>query len=150
MLQLSPEQLEKVEALQLKRDSRELLQLLGDAWPEVAAQLQARWPAFVDAALERAQRIGLRNVAELARYASLCCLWGASFESRPRFEWAAAIATDPALSPALRLHQLTHRSREELVRRAARAAPAGETMTPAGFDKALAVIEAGLARAARG
>lgn len=149
MLHLSPEQLEKVEALQLKRDSRELLRLLGEAWPEVAAQLQARWPAFVEVALERAQQIGLRHVAELARYASLCCLWGASFETRARFEWAAAIAADPQLSPTLRLHQLTHRSREELVRRAAKAAPTGEAMTPAGFDKALAAVEAGLVRVAR-
>ncbi|MDR7273010.1 hypothetical protein J2X20_005695 [Pelomonas saccharophila] len=150
MLQLNPEQLEKVEALQLKRDSRELLRLLGSAWPEVAQQLQARWPAFVDAALERAQQIGLRHVAELARYASLCCLWGANFEARPRFDWAAAIAADPQLSPTLRLHQLTHRSREELVRRAAKAAPSGDALTPAGFDKAQAAIEAGLARAACG
>lgn len=150
MLQITPEQLDKVEALQLKRDSRELLQLLGEAWPEVAAQLQARWPAFIDAALERAQQIGLRDVAELARYASLCCLWGANFEARPRFDWAAAIAVDPQLSPTLRLHQLTHRSREELVRRAAKAAPTGDKLTPAGFDKAQAAIEAGLARAARG
>ncbi|WP_457394500.1 hypothetical protein [Roseateles sp. P5_E1] len=150
MLQLNADQLEKVEALQLKRDSRELLQLLGSAWPEVAEQLHARWPAFIDVALEHAQQIGLRHVAELARYASLCCLWGAGFEAKPRFEWAAAIAADPALSPTLRLHQLTHRSREELVRRAAKAAPTGDAMTPAGYDKALAAVEAGLGRAARG
>ncbi|MGM9485093.1 hypothetical protein ACS5PN_28145 [Roseateles sp. NT4] len=150
MLQITPEQLEKVEALQLKRDSRELLQLLGSAWPEVAAQLQARWPSFVDVALEQAQQIGLRHAADLARYASLCCLWGANFQARPRFEWAAAIATDPQLSPTLRLHQLTQRSREELVRRAAKAAPTGDALTPAGFDKAQAAIEAGLARMARG
>lgn len=150
MLQLTPDQFDAVQALQLRRDSRELVQLLGAAWPEVAQQLQARWPAFVDAALERARQMGLHSVAELARYASLCCLWGASFETRPRFDWAAAIAADPALSPALRLHQLTHRSRQELVRKAAKAAPNGEAMTPAGFDKALAAVEAGLSRAARG
>lgn len=150
MLQLSAEQLEQVEALQLQRDSRELLQLLGAAWPEVAEQLQARWPAFVELALEQAQQIGLRQVADLARYATLCCLWGANFQARPRFEWAAAIAADPQLSPTLRLHQLTQRSREELVRRAAKAAPTGDALTPAGFDKAQAAIEAGLSRIARG
>lgn len=150
MLQITPEQLEQVEALQLRRDARELPRLLGGAWPEVAAQLQARWPAFVEVALERAQQIGLRHVAELARYASLCCLWGAGFEAKPRFEWAAAIVGDAALSPTLRLHQLTHGSREELVRRAARAAPSSDALTPAGFDKALAAVEAGLLRVARG
>ncbi|MBL8276473.1 MAG: hypothetical protein JNL93_07235 [Pelomonas sp.] len=150
MLQLNGDQMAQVQALQLQRDAQSLVAVLGQAWPEVAKQLQARWPAFVDVALARGRAIGLGSVADLARYASLCCLWGASFETRPRFEWAAALAADPALSPALRLHQLTHRSREELVRRAAKAVPGGEALTPAGFDKALAAVEAGLAHAARG
>lgn len=150
MLHLTPDQLDRVNALQRRREAQSLQQVLSDAWPEVARQLQARWPAFVDVALTRAQALGLRSVAELARYASLCCLWGASFETRPRFEWAAAMAADPALSPALRLHQLTHRSREELLRRAAKAAPGSDALTPAGFDQALAAVEQGLARAARG
>lgn len=150
MLTLTPEQFAQVEALQLQRDAQSLQAVLGEAWPEVARQLQGRWPAFVDVALTRGRALGLRHVADLARYASLCCLWGASFETRPRFEWAAALAADSALQPALRLHQLTHRSREELVRRAAKAVPGGEALTPAGFDKALAAVEAALARAARG
>jgi hypothetical protein len=150
MLQLSSDQLDQVEALQARRNAGELRALLGGAWPEVAQRLQGRWPAFVDVALERALQLGLRDGAELARYASLCCLWGAGFESKPRFEWAAAIVADAALSPTVRLHQLTHRSREELVRRVNKAAPTGDTLTPAGFDKALAAVEAGLGRAARG
>ncbi len=150
MLHLTPDQLDQVEALQSRRDAAALLQLLGGAWPEVAQRLQDRWPAFVELALECGHALGLRDAAELARYASLCCLWGARFESRAGFEWAAAIATDPALAPGLRLHQLNHRSREELVRRAAHARPADETLTPAGFDQALASVETGLAEAARG
>jgi hypothetical protein len=150
MLQLTPDQLEQVEALQSRRDATSLLQLLDGAWPEVAQRLLDRWPAFVELALERGQALGLRHAAELARYASLCCLWGARFETRAGFEWAAAIGADTALSPALRLHQLTHRSREELARRAAPLKQPGDALTPAGFDQALAAIEAGLARVARG
>lgn len=147
MLQLTPEQVEKVERLQLKRDAAALVQLLGQAWPDVAEQLQARWPAFVEVAAEHAWQLGLKQVAEQARYACLCCLWGAGFEDKPRFEWAAAIRAEPGLSATVKLHQLTHRSRAELVRRAAKADPTSQahaTITPAGFDKALAAVEAAL------
>lgn len=150
MLTLTADQLAQVQDLQLRRDAQSLHGVLSDAWPAVAQQLQARWPAFVDMALARGRALGLATVADLARYASLCCLWGASFETRPRFEWAASVAADTALSPALKLHQLTHGSRAELVRRAAKAVPGGEALTPAGFDQALTIVEAGLARAARG
>ncbi|MDR7333842.1 hypothetical protein [Roseateles asaccharophilus] len=150
MLQLTPDQLDQVEALQSRRDAASLLQLLGAAWPEVAQRLQDRWPAFVELALDCGQALGLRHAADLARYASLCCLWGARFETRAGFEWAAAIGADAALSPTLRLHQLTHRSREELGHRTAHTRQAGDALTPAGFDQALAAVEAGLAQAARG
>jgi len=153
MLQLTPEQADQIARLQARRDATALVQLLGEAWSDVAAQLQSRWPAFVEAAVERALQLGLTQVADQARYASLCCLWGASFEDKPRFEWAAAICAEPGLSPTVRLHQLNHRSRETLVRRAARADPTQQThatITPAGFDKALATVEAGLARITRG
>ena len=64
----------------------------------------------VDVALERAQQLGLRDVAELARYVNLCCLWGVGFESKPGFEWAAAICAEPRLTPRLVLHQLLARA----------------------------------------
>ncbi|MFG6413065.1 hypothetical protein ACG02S_04050 [Roseateles sp. DC23W] len=153
MLSLTAEQLAQVEALQSRRDAAALQGLLRGAWPEVAQRLQDRWPAFVELAVECGQALGLRQPAELARYASLCCLWGARFETRAQFEWAAAIGADAALSPSLRLHQLTHHSREELAQRAAHAGHAGrlgDTLTVAGFDEALAAVEAGLAQAARG
>lgn len=150
MLQLTHDQVELIERLQLRRDAGALLQLLGEAWPDVADKLQARWPAFVDAALEHGFELGLRQLPEQARYISLCCLWGGSFEAKPGFEWAAAICAEPALTPAVRLHQLVHRSREELVRRQAGAAPASQALSVAGFDKAFAAVAAGLARVTGG
>jgi len=150
MLQLTPDQVEQVERLQTKRDAAALVQLLGEAWPDVAGQLQARWPAFVAAAMERGHQLGLKQVAEQARYLSLCCLWGSSFETRPGFEWAAAICAEAALAPAVRLHQLGHQSREELLRRQAQAGPGGQALSVAGFDKAVAAVEAGLLGATLG
>jgi hypothetical protein len=146
LIHLTSEQLELIERLQLRRDAGSLVQLLGEAWPAVAERLQDRWPAFVAAALERAHQLGLKQAAEQARFASLCCLWGAGFEAKPGFEWAAAICADGALSPMLVLHQLSHRSREELVRRQAKSGPATQALTPAAFDRALAAVEAGLSR----
>lgn len=149
MLQLTADQVEQIERLQMRRDTAALVQLLGEAWPDVAERLQARWPAFVAAAQEHAFQLGLAQIAEQARYASLCCLWGSSFEAKPGFEWAAAICADAALSPALRLHQLGRQSREELLRRQAAAAPAGQASPAAGFDKAQDAVDAGLARVTR-
>jgi len=150
MLQLHPEQLALIERLQLRRDSTSLVQVLGEAWPAVAERLAARWPAFVSAALERALQLGVAHAAEQARYANLCCLWGAGFETRAGFEWAAAICATPDLSPTLVLHQLGHRSREELVRRHGKTGAAAQALTPAAFDQALATVEAGLARVLMG
>ena len=62
MLQLSAEQLDHVDALQARRDGQSLQQVLAQAWPEVAQQLQGRWPAFVDLALARARALGLRSM----------------------------------------------------------------------------------------
>jgi hypothetical protein len=150
MLRLTAEQLQKAEALQTRRDAAGLLALLGSAWAEVAERLQARWPAFVDVALERAQQLGLRDVAELARYVNLCCLWGVGFESKPGFEWAAAICAEPRLAPRLVLHQLSQRSRQELLRRLAKAGPATQALTVASFDRAVAAVEAGVATLQQG
>ncbi|HEY8880001.1 MAG TPA: hypothetical protein VIN03_20695, partial [Roseateles sp.] len=50
----------------------------------------------------------------------------------------------------LRLHQLGHQSREELLRRQAQAGPGGQALSVAGFDKAVAAVEAGLLGATLG
>lgn len=144
MLNLTAPQLELVDRLQATRDAASLNKVLGQAWPAVAERLQDRWPAFVETALQRAVQLGLKQAAEQARYASLCCLWGAGFETKAGFEWAAAICADTALGPTLVLHQLSQRSRAELVRRHAKAGTATQALSPAAFDQAVAAVEAGL------
>jgi hypothetical protein len=148
MLQLGAEQLDQVERLQARRQAESVALVLAQAWPDVAERLQARWPAFVAASLERARELGLTAPADLARYASLCCLWGVGFEARPGFEWAQEIVGDARRGPALRLHQLLHGSREALARAAAGpgAAPSAGALTPAFLDQALGVVAAGMAQ----
>lgn len=146
MLNLSAPQLDLVERLQTRRHAGSMVRLLGQAWPQVAERLQDRWPDFVAAALERALQLRLTQPAEQARYASLCCLWGAGFEAKAGFEWAATLCADPALSPTLLLHQLGQRARAQLVQRHAQASspPGTQALTPAAWDRAVAAVETGL------
>jgi hypothetical protein len=149
MLQLSPDQLEPLERLQRVRAAEGLARVMASAWPEVAERLQARWPAFVATALEQAHQLGLHTLAEQARFASLCCLWGVGFVGKPGFEWAQAIAQAPGLSPALRLHQLTHHSRHTLAERHAAAGPGTsvQALPPSTLDQALTTLERGMGSA---
>ena len=81
-------------------------------------RLGDRWPAFVEAAVQQGRKHGLRDARDLARYASLWCIWGPAFDGKPSFAWAAEILGDPRRGAALKLHQLAHRTREELQQRA--------------------------------
>lgn len=146
MLQLGAEQLEQVERLQARRQAESVALVLAMAWPEVAERLQARWPAFVATALDLAREMGLSASTDLARYASLCCLWGVGFESKPGFEWSQEIVCDARRRPALRLHQLLHGSREALARATTSPSAIPDVLTPAFLDKALVAIEAGMAQ----
>jgi hypothetical protein len=144
-LNITAEQIELVERLQLRRDAEGITRVMGAAWPDVAERLQARWPAFVTAALERGHQTGLRAAADLARYASLCCLWGVGFETKPGFEWAQAIVGDAKRSPPLRLHQLVQQSRQALLKHQAQSpGVTGSVLAPAALEKALEAVQAGM------
>lgn len=146
MLQLSAQQLEQIERLQTQRHVQGVAQVLAEAWPEVAERLQTRWPAFVAAALAQAHEMGLAAPADLARYASLCCLWGVGFEAKPGFEWAQQTVADLGRSPSLRLHQLLQGSSEALAQHAPGPGPGAAPLTPGFLAKTLAAIEVGMAR----
>ena len=103
MLRLSPEQVDLVEQLLLRRHAAGVALVLREAWPAVSERLKERWGAFVEAALQQGHRHGLETPADLARYASLWCIWGAGFEDKPGFEWAREIVADTRRSPALKV-----------------------------------------------
>ena len=143
MLRLSIEQLELLDALVLSRQAAGTGSVLAQAFPALTARLADRFGAFVEAALTQGRRLGIEHPVDLAGYAGLWCLWGAGFEDKPGFEWAREILADPARSPTLKVHQLRHRSREELVKRSAGGAPANGVGV-AGFDAAVARVDAGV------
>ena len=137
MLRLSWEQLEQLEQLAARRRAAGIGVVLGEVWPALTERLQGRWPAFVEAAVLQGRKHGLVEAANLARYAGLWCIWGPSFDSKPAFAWAAEILADPRRSASLKLHQLVHRTGEEL-RRAelAPAKPGAAGSAPPALDSA--------------
>ena len=141
MIRLTHEQLDRIEQLIATRRARAIALVLEETWPALPERLKDRWGAFVEAAVLRGHDAGMQRVESLTRYASLWCLWGAAFEDKPGFEWAREILADPKRNEALRLHQLMHRTREELLRRQA-AAPVGSVMvTAAQFDAATLALD---------
>lgn len=145
MLRLTHEQIEIVERLLLRRHAAGVAAVLQQTWPAVSERLKDRWPAFVEAALQHAHRHGVAEVTDLARFASLWCLWGAAFDDKPGFEWAREILADERRPASLKVHQLMHRTREELARQRPAAPSAVPVVTLAQFDAALAAVEAKMA-----
>jgi hypothetical protein len=106
MLRLTWEQFDRLEQLTLKRHAASISGVLAETWPALTERLGDRWPAFVEAAMQQGRKHGLRDARDLARYASLWCIWGPSFDGKPSFAWAAEILGDPRRGAALKLHQL--------------------------------------------
>ncbi|MEP7302978.1 MAG: hypothetical protein ABI699_15805 [Caldimonas sp.] len=154
MLRLTWEQFDRLEQLTLQRHAASIAGALAQTWPALTERLQDRWPAFVEAAVQQGRKHGLREARDLARYASLWCIWGPAFDGKPTFVWAAEILADPRRSAALKLHQLAHRSRNELQGRqadgaaGAPAAGAAAPLTTAQFEAALGAVDARIDRLA--
>ena len=152
MLRLTWEQFDVLEQLTLKRHAASISGVLAETWPALTERLQDRWPAFVEAAVQQGRKSGLRDARDLARYASLWCIWGPAFDGKPAFAWAAEILTDPRRGSALKLHQLAHRTGEELQHRqaatGAAAAGAAAPLTTAQFEAAFASVDAKISKLA--
>ena len=153
MLRLTWEQFDRLEQLTLKRHAVSISGVLAETWPALTERLQDRWPAFVEAAVQQGRKNGLRDACDLARYASLWCIWGPAFDGKPAFAWAAEILSDARRGSALKLHQLAHRTREELQQR--QAATAGTAtagtappLSTAQFEASFAAVDAKMGRLA--
>src|SRR6476646_6500889 len=152
MLRLTWEQIDALEQLTLKRHAASISSVLAETWPALTERLGDRWPAFVEAAVQQGRKHGLRDARDLARYASLWCIWGPAFDGKPSFAWAAEILGDSRRVSMLKLHQLAHRTRLELQQRQAAeggaAAGAAPILTTAQFESALAGVDARIGRLA--
>ncbi len=78
---------------------RALADHLAGQWPAMPDRLGDRYTAFVDLAVQHAQRRGLLHAPSVARYVNLVFVWGPAFEDKPGFAWARAL-WPPAAEPA--------------------------------------------------
>lgn len=144
MLQLSPQQMTLLAQVTRERIVRRLCSFFSMLWPAMPERLGDRYPAFIDLAVQHAERHGLAEGPCVARYVNLWFVWGAAFEDKPGFEWAKAILADTRRSEFVKPHQLVQRSNEELARLQASAGnrPAGTGLSPDAFTAAdMRIIE---------
>ncbi len=140
MLRLTHEQLDWVLEQQRARLALALATTIQTRWPQLAKQLGDRAAAFVDGALQQAQRHGLVHPSHAVRYVNLWCVWGPAFDDKPGFEWATDIVRDPRRSAAVKIQQLVMQTRDILT---ARPNPA---LGVEAFDAADAAMEAAIAQ----
>jgi hypothetical protein len=139
MLQLNPEQVQRLQAIKLERDTASLAQALAAGFPDVPGRLGERYGLLVAHGVQRGARHGLLHTVCVARYLACWFMLGAEFETKPGFEWAAEILSSTRRDEGAKVFQLCRRVREELSRPATPGAPA--MPAPAAFDAAIAQLD---------
>lgn len=148
MWQLNTEQTAALVAMQMRRDLRELGDVLAEAFPSVPQRVGARYGELVDLGAARGQVHGLTHMLALARYLACWFMLGSEFETRPQHAWAMSILGDAKRDEGAKVFQLCRRCREELDT-LSRTATAHAPLTPDAFDKALIHVDSALARRGR-
>lgn len=96
------------------------VQRLGDhlaaQWPAMPERLGDRYGAFIEHAVQQADKRGITRAAAVARYVNLWFVWGPSFHDKPGFEWAQGLLAAPREREWATVHQLVQRSLAELKR----------------------------------
>ncbi|RZK99501.1 MAG: hypothetical protein EOP36_19135 [Rubrivivax sp.] len=146
MLSLSPLQMDLLAQVSRDRFVQRVAAYFALQWPAMLERLGERHGAFIDLAVQHAQKHGLAEGPCVARYVNLWFVWGPAFEDKPGFEWARDILTDPKRSEFIKPHQLVRRTLDELQRlHAAHAGRPHAGLAPADFDAADARVVADLA-----
>lgn len=147
MLQLTQEQAEALEQVELGMLRRGLARHLSAQWPATADRLGARLPQFIEFTSAAAARHQLHIALAVIRYVNLCFVWGSAFEDKPGFEWARNLLADPRMHEWQKLHHLVRRSAERLGQRGDAGLPTPEALQAA--DARLTQVFAGLGLAGR-
>jgi len=138
-LLLNPDQVTGLRALQRDRDLALLGQQLAVAFPEAPARLGERYPTLIALAAQRGAAQGFTHLVALARYLACWASFGAEFEGKPGFEWAASLLAAKDRAEGSKAYQLCRGVRERLV---AKPAPTG--LSAAAFDAALDHLDTAL------
>ncbi len=136
MLSLSPQQMDLLAQVSRERFVQRVATYFALQWPAMLERLGDRYGAFIDLAVQHAQKHGLAEGPCVARYVNLWFVWGPAFEDKPGFDWAQAILQDAKRSEFTKPHQLVRRTLDELQRlHAANAGrPNAAGLAPADFD----------------
>ncbi|RZI84268.1 MAG: hypothetical protein EOP38_09805, partial [Rubrivivax sp.] len=146
MLSLSPQQMDLLAQVARERFVHRVAAYFALQWPAMLERLGERHGAFIDLAVQHAQKHGLREGPCVARYVNLWFVWGPAFEDKPGFEWAKSILADPQRSEFVKPHQLVRRTQEELTRlHTAAAGRPHASLPPAEFEAADARVISDLA-----
>jgi hypothetical protein len=89
---------------------------LAGQWPAMPERLGERYTAFVEHAVQQADKRGITRAAAVARYVNLWFVWGPLFHDKPGFEWALGLLAAPRQQEWSTLHRLVRRSLAELQR----------------------------------
>jgi hypothetical protein len=92
---------------------------LAAQWPAMPERLGERYAAFIEAAVQQADKRGFVRAAAVARYVNLWFVWGPAFHDKPGFEWALGLLAAPRQGEVADwrcVHQLVRRSMAELQR----------------------------------
>lgn len=141
---LNAEQATALVALTRRRDLKRLEAALAEAFPAVPARLADRYDDLIALGAQRGEAQGLAHLLCLARYLACWCAFGAEFETKPGFEWAAAILAAPRGEGA-KAFQLCRRARDELIVK--RPGAVQSQPSAAEFAQALALLDERLASA---
>lgn len=146
MLSLSPQQMDLLAQVARERFVQRVAAYFALQWPAMLERLGERHGAFIDLAVQHAQKHGLAEGPCVARYVNLWFVWGPAFEDKPGFEWAREILQDAKRSEFTKPHQLVRRTLDELQRlHAAQAGRPSAGLSPADFDASDARVVADLA-----
>ncbi len=96
---------------------QDLAERLSSLWPAMPAKLGERYPAFIEHGVQQATHLGLSRAVSVARYVNLWFVWGAAFEGKPGFDWAAGLLSAAPAREWNAVHQLVRRSVQELTQR---------------------------------
>lgn len=146
MLSLSPQQMDLLAQVMRERFVQRLAAHFALQWPAMLARLGERHGAFIDLAVQHAQKHGLAEGPCVARYVNLWFVWGPAFEDKPGFDWALAVLQDPKRNEFTKSHQLVRRTLDELQRlHAAQAGRPHTGLPPADFEATDARVVSDLA-----
>lgn len=125
MLRVREEQLRLLEADARAGFLERLVRHFRRTWPEKAQALGGNLRPFLDNGLERAWGYGLTREVDVVRFINLMFVWGPDFDVSPGCRWAWQILHDPTLSGPVKVHQLVHRTSQELRQKEAAASVYG-------------------------